>query len=383
MSNVLSAFSKSSVSNLTWTVVDGVSAGLMGMGINWLQGKLANDGRDKDLRFYYAEENGGKIINVIARKVANDVMFAAKDFLVYEYQQMLKTKMVKDKRQSNLVRQELIRQNQVRDAEQYGYIDLTDENGVNNGSRIVAYDDWGNVCVDSLMMAIPTKEDVEYKTNRWGQTGNVAYDEAFRSGSKTFGSFGESKYENTGGAPVRGRKLVWYDTTALLNVSSERNVLLTKVQGRDYTRKELVGNGDVRFSVSGHICSNLPEVYPREEVQKFIQIVNYKGVVEVNNPIINQFGIKKVVILNYSLPSREGFKSQQDYSFEAVGIQPDKEISVLQDTITIINQEINKEDTSSAWSKLLKTKLDNLKGVSVDAVSQGLAIGTGYLDSLF
>ena len=360
---VSSAFSKSSVSNLTWTVVDGVTAGLMGMGINWLQGKLANNGRDKDLRFYYAEENGGKIVNVIARKIANDVMLAAKDAITYEYQQMLKTKAVKDMRKSNMLRQELIRQNQTKDAEQYGYIDLTDAAGNKNGHRVVAYDDWGNVCVDSLMLAIPTKEDIEYNVNFWADKD-------------------EAGYANYGSSNIRGRKLVWYDTTALVNVSSERNVLLTKVQGRDYTRKELVGNGDVRFSVSGHICSNMPDVYPKEEVQKFIQLMNYKGVVEVNNHVVNQFGIKKLVILNFNLPSREGFKSQQDYSFEAVGIQPDKEISVLQDTITIINQEINREDAGSPWSKLIKRKLDNLKGVSSDAVSQGLALGTGYLDSL-
>lgn len=358
MSALSNIVSSQSASNFTWTVVDGFSAGLMGMGINYIQGKLANDGRDNGLKFYYQEEMGGKIVNVLTRKLASDVMLAAQDLIVNEYRKLFEKKLVQDKRRSNAERQRIITENIVDDKNSFGYIELDNP----EHQRVVAYDDWGDVCVDAMMLAIPTKEDIVYTTNMW--------DEKEEAGWANYGD------------TIRGKKLVWYDTAALVNSNSERNILLNKVQGRDYTRKELIGNGDIHFSVQGHICSNMPDVYPKDEVRKFIQIMNYKGVVECNNPIVNLYGINKIVILNFNLPTREGFKSQQDYSFEAVGIQPDKEISVLQDTITIINQEMVKADNDDIWTKLIKGKLEALKNQSVDALSQGLALGAGYLDSM-
>ena len=100
-------------------------------------------------------------------------------------------------------------------------------------------------------------------------------------------------------------------------------------------------------------------------MQKFIQIMRYKGVIEVNNEIFDQYGISKLIITSWSAPTKEGYKAQQDYSFEAVGIQPDREIEVTQDTINIINQEmVNTESQDMTWSKLLQRKLDNLKDLS-------------------
>lgn len=118
--------------------------------------------------------------------------------------------------------------------------------------------------------------------------------------------------------------MVWYDTTALVTINSDKNLIATRVQGRDYSRKELVSNGDIKFSVSGQITSGKPDIYPSEEVKKFIKVMQYKGIVKINNQILDQFGISHIVITDFNMPPRQGYKALQQYSFSAIGLQPEK-----------------------------------------------------------
>ena len=59
---------------------------------------------------------------------------------------------------------------------------------------------------------------------------------------------------------------VFLDLGAIVQVQSSNNLVLTKVQGRDYSRKELISGGDINFTVTGKIVSNYPDVYPYAEV---------------------------------------------------------------------------------------------------------------------
>lgn len=177
--------------------------------------------------------------------------------------------------------------------------------------------------------------------------------------------------------------LVWYDTTALITINSDKNLITTRVTGRDYSRKELVSNGDIKFSVSGQITSGRPDVYPSEEIKKFIKVMQYKGIVKINNQMLDQFGISHIVITDFSLTPREGYKAMQSYSFSAIGLQPEKELEIEQDTITIIPQtEMADTVDDNAWMSMLKNQLDGLKSMAGDLFSQGMGIASGMLDGL-
>ena len=129
----------------------------------------------------------------------------------------------------------------------------------------------------------------------------------------------------------------------------------------------------------------MPDVYPASEVQKLRQILQYKGIVEVNNEFLDQWGVKKIVIKSFSFNSSEGDKSKQEYSFEAVGIQPDAEANVTSDTIKVINYAIKEEtdnQESLAWKDVLTSQLENLKSQSVDGVVLGTSLAEGYLDKI-
>lgn len=103
---------------------------------------------------------------------------------------------------------------QKEDEKNYGMIKVNDEKNV-----IVAYDDWGDICRDAIMLAIPVTKKVKMK-------GNIGTAD------------GEGKFAKANGKEeISSDHLVWYDTTALINLSSDKELILTRVTGRDYSSK--------------------------------------------------------------------------------------------------------------------------------------------------
>lgn len=341
------------MNNLSWNVTNGFLAGAMGAAFDTIQSKLANNGRDQKVKYYWEYEKGGAIYNVAARALVGGAVSALSDVAMSEYKKLIGGKKLDTKRIAAETQLQQLMDAQNLEETTYGNIK------VNDGQDCVeAYDDWGNVCHDALMLAIPVAKKVKMSIQKWQNGKQKSID-------------------------IQSDHLVWWDTTALINLSSDKDLILTRVTGRDYSRKELVSNGDLNFSVSGHISSNMPDIYPSKEVQKFRQIMQYKGIIEINNEFLDQWGVNKIVIKSFNLPSSEGNKSVQDYSFEAVGIQPDTEANVTEDTISIIDYTIQEETDNSeslAWKDILKQQLETLKSQSVALGSQGLALAGGYLD---
>ena len=151
----------------------------------------------------------------------------------------------------------------------------------------------------------------------------------------------------------------------------------------DYSRKELVSNGDIKFSVSGQITSSKPDVYPAEEVKKFLKVMQYKGIIKINNEILDQFGITHIIVTDFNLSTKEGYKAVQYYTFNALGLQPENEIEITDDTITYIEQKpMNDEESDDmTWKSMLQNQLAGLKSMAKDLASQGAALATGILDS--
>ena len=97
--------------------------------------------------------------------------------------------------------------------------------------------------------------------------------------------------------------VTFVDLGPQVQVSSRNNILLTRVQGRDYTRKEYISGGDLEITINGKITSKYPDVYPEAEVSKFIRLVQYKGVIDCDNTVLRQFNISRLIIqaIPYSL----------------------------------------------------------------------------------
>lgn len=149
-----------------------------------------------------------------------------------------------------------------------------------------------------------------------------------------------TEYHGDTPATYATNTICFWDCLATVTASSDKNLILTQVQGRDYSRKELVSGGDVVFNVSGEITSNYPGVYPEDTVKKFIQMMQYGGIIEVNHYLFRQYNIKRILVQSFELKTPE-FKNIQPYSFKCVGIEPDVEVSITSDTISLLNKQIS------------------------------------------
>lgn len=117
------------------------------------------------------------------------------------------------------------------------------------------------------------------------------------------------------------------DLQPQVQVSSRNNILLTTVQGRDYTRKELISGGDLEISVQGKITSKYPDVYPEAEVSKFLKLMQYRGILECDNTILRQFNIQRLIVQNYTLTA-PACRNIQPYTLQCVAVEPSEAVEV-------------------------------------------------------
>lgn len=115
---------------------------------------------------------------------------------------------------------------------------------------------------------------------------------------------------------ANGQKFV--DAHAILKVNENKNILMTKVQGRDLTRKEYISGGDYMISITGKIVSPYQDVYPTEEVTKLLKILKHKGVIKCRSPFLDIFEVSTMIVLNYDFPQSAGFSNVQTYTISAV-----------------------------------------------------------------
>lgn len=313
---------------------------------------LGQPDRNNRLRFYYKAGKGGRLLKVLVdsalQQVGATALNMGKEYLKEKAQNLIMGRKVKAAKKVQLSGEEK------RDPRQGANTMLSIKAG---NYTILCRDMYGNECADGIMLKMPTKKPITYNQ----------YATITEEGGDTISS-------DTQKTNFTANFLVWYDCTAMVNISSSKNLVITQVAGRDYSRKELVSNGDINFSVSGHILSRYADVYPEAEVRKFIELMSYKGILEVKNLQLGQFNIERIVIKDYSLTPVEGSKSHQQYSFNAVGIQPVSEVEVDSDTLyldTYINNTTTPKENK--WAAFLKTRATNFAYDSMDSVGSAAA----------
>ena len=144
--------------------------------------------------------------------------------------------------------------------------------------------------------------------------------------------------------------VTFVDLQPQVQVSSKNNILLTTVQGRDYTRKEYISCGDLEVTITGKITSKYPDIYPEAEVSKFLKLMAYKGILDCDNTILRQFNISQLIVLNYSLSSCE-YRNIQPYTLSCVAVEPAEAVELKlagEEVIEVATGHTNK------WIKYVK-----------------------------
>lgn len=371
--------------NLGYNVTDGVVTSSMSMGNNWLQGVLGISGKreGQKIEYYYNYQPGASFILTHTAPILRASAQYAKECVMNELKKFLKGK-TQGREESAWV--SLIQDYaNVVQKKHYGMLQVNRDSG--NEEYIPAINTYGEFCPEAFIMGIKLENPISYSvsTKQRGGT-NKTGNYATVGGHYEVGENGVNKFvKDTINTPATTDMLVWFDPIAIPQINSDKNVLLTPVQGRDFTRKEIVGNGDIKFSVTGKMVSGVPGVYPEAEVKKFKQIMDYKGLVYCNHYILDILGIDKFIITGWSLSPRQGFAdNEQDYSFSAVGVMPDKETKVEADTISIIDYRIQEEEKKnrSMWAQLVQKKLEGLQNAALDTMNKAADKGINSLIGL-
>lgn len=139
---------------------------------------------------------------------------------------------------------------------------------------------------------------------------------------------------STSATPFR-ENVQFIDLSAIVTISQKKNILMTKVEGRDRSRKEYISGGDIMVSISGTICGKRPEQYPEEEVQLLREMLitskDEDPVINVENPLLERFGVTGLIILDFKLPQSKASRNQQAYQINAVFEEPAGVIQIKQD----------------------------------------------------
>lgn len=106
-----------------------------------------------------------------------------------------------------------------------------------------------------------------------------------------------------------------------ISISRSKNIVSTAIQGRDYTVKEFISNGDHEISVEGVLASN-GNGYPTAQVVQLRKILDSNTSLKVVNALLQKIGIFEMVVTSYEFPSNDGLKNIQPFSFSALSEQP-------------------------------------------------------------
>lgn len=221
---------------------------------------------------------------------------------------------------------------------------------VDGGHTIIAKDKYGNAVPESLMLFYDGDTDILVEDVK------IVGDKQVKDSYTT-------------------KTICFIDINPDVAIQSSKNIVMTTVQGRDYTRKELVSGGDLNFTVTGEIVSNEEGVYPENDVKKFIQIMQYGGVVNVNHFQFKQFNVDKIIIKDFNMQNQE-FKNIQPYTFTCVAVEPDEDVVVKSDTIAVINREIEVSPMSKWYKLILNNKYAEIvANAAASAVSSTVNAG--------
>lgn len=111
--------------------------------------------------------------------------------------------------------------------------------------------------------------------------------------------------------------------TTLVHAQKTKDIVKTKVTGRDGTVKELISDGDWSVTFQGFIINDKePGKYPEEKVKSTRDLYALKQSVRVHSKYLNNLGIFDIVIEGCDFPPLEGYADVQPFELTCVSDTP-------------------------------------------------------------
>ncbi|MDF7813605.1 DUF6046 domain-containing protein [Hymenobacter sp. YC55] len=126
-------------------------------------------------------------------------------------------------------------------------------------------------------------------------------------------------------AAAAWRQLVLNDP--IVEVSRDKLIVTTDIQGRNGSVKEYISNGDYAVTIKGVLASDPTDGrysrrYPEREVQALQTLIDVPAAIPVTGRLFRLLGIKNLVIKGHSWPALPGFTNLQAYELRCLSDEP-------------------------------------------------------------
>lgn len=112
--------------------------------------------------------------------------------------------------------------------------------------------------------------------------------------------------------------LLW----ALVEVQQNKNIVKTKVQGRDGEVKEYISDGDYSITIRGAFADTFKKSYPKDAVKKLIRMCKVKEALKVTSEYLLMFDVHQLVIESFRFSQEEGKQNIQKFELHCSSDEP-------------------------------------------------------------
>tara|TARA_R110000796_G_scaffold73842_5_gene165892 strand:- start:6525 stop:7160 length:636 start_codon:yes stop_codon:yes gene_type:complete len=117
--------------------------------------------------------------------------------------------------------------------------------------------------------------------------------------------------------------------TVLIDVSQQKQIIKTNIQGVSGTVKEYISKGDYQITIRGVLVSESSVLYPTDQVQQLKEYAEAEVSIGVASRFLDDiFDVQNIVIEDFNFPQVEGNQNQQFFEISAISDEP-IELTVL------------------------------------------------------
>lgn len=103
-------------------------------------------------------------------------------------------------------------------------------------------------------------------------------------------------------------------TTAMFDISRNKNITEVSIRGRNGTIKEFVSYDNFKVNIRGKLVSKSANIYPEIEVVNLRRLCSVPHEIGIVNPLLNALGILNVIVDSYQFPMTEGYLNVQEFT---------------------------------------------------------------------
>ena len=108
-------------------------------------------------------------------------------------------------------------------------------------------------------------------------------------------------------------------TSVILTVTGNKNIIATPIQGRNSTVKEYIARNDYKINIKGGLFGgNQKRTDIANDLNRLRAIWEFNQSIQVQAPVLQEWGISSIVIEDISIPESMGGYSYQMFEINAI-----------------------------------------------------------------